>query len=194
MYFELPCAQNSDDFIQVSMYWSITTSETIMRKYFSQNLVFTNVYFGWVFATFVLNQSLVIIKVTGLHNGHGLRFIKHIVTILALWYFAHHYSDVTMGVLASQISGVSIACATICSGADQRNRQSFASLAFVGGIHRWHENPPVTYGKENFRLGRYIPVPPNFSSIKLSLKCKIWVQTSRTNLCHQIRKIQFSNL
>ena len=53
---------------------------------------------------------------------------------------------------------------------------------------------PVTYVKENFRFGRYIPVPPNFSSIKSSQKCKICVRTSRTNLCHQIRKIQFPNL
>ena len=42
-----------------------------------------------------------------------------------------------MNVLASQVTGVSIVCSTVCSGADQRKYQSSASLAFVGGIHRW---------------------------------------------------------
>ena len=50
----------------------------------------------------------------------------------------HHiyYSDVTMSrmsAMASQITGVSI----ICLDADQRKRQSSASLAFVKGFHRW---------------------------------------------------------
>ena len=38
--------------------------------------------------------------------------------------------------MASQISGVSIVCSTIYSGADQRIDQNSASLSFVGGIHR----------------------------------------------------------
>ena len=44
--------------------------------------------------------------------------------------------------MASQITGVSIVCSTICSGADQRNHQSSASLAFVRGIHRWPVDSP----------------------------------------------------
>ena len=47
-----------------------------------------------------------------------------------------HYSDVTMGTVASQITSITIVCATIYSGADQRKRQSSASLAFVRGIQR----------------------------------------------------------
>ena len=43
---------------------------------------------------------------------------------------------IIMSAIASQITGVSSVCATSCSGADQRKRQSFASLAFVRGIHR----------------------------------------------------------
>ena len=46
-----------------------------------------------------------------------------------------------MSAIASQITGVSIAYSTVCSGADQRKHQSPASLAFVRGIHRW----PVTW-------------------------------------------------
>ena len=41
---------------------------------------------------------------------------------------------------ASQITGVSMACSTVCSGADQSKHQSSASLAIYGG------NSPVTGG------------------------------------------------
>ena len=61
-------------------------------------------------------------------------------TCLALLYTPpteSHYSDVIISAIASQITGVSIVCSTVCSGADQRNHQSSASLAFVRGVHRW---------------------------------------------------------
>ena len=41
-----------------------------------------------------------------------------------------------MSAIASQITGVSIVCSTVCSGADKRKHQSSASPAFVRGIHR----------------------------------------------------------
>ena len=47
-----------------------------------------------------------------------------------------------MSAIASQITGVSIACSTIYSSATQRKHQSSASLAFVGGIHRRPEDSP----------------------------------------------------
>ena len=47
-----------------------------------------------------------------------------------------------MGAIESQITGVSIVCLTVCSGVDQRNHQSSASLAFVRGIHRWPVDSP----------------------------------------------------
>ena len=47
-----------------------------------------------------------------------------------------------MSAMASQITGVSIVCSTVGSCADQRKHQSFASLAFVQGIHRWPVNSP----------------------------------------------------
>ena len=47
-----------------------------------------------------------------------------------------------MSAKASQITGVSIVCWTVCSGADQRKHQSFASLAFMRGIHRWPVGSP----------------------------------------------------
>ena len=52
------------------------------------------------------------------------------------------YRGVIMGIIASQITGVSIVCSTVCSDADQRKNQSSASLAFVWGIHRWPVNSP----------------------------------------------------
>ena len=53
-----------------------------------------------------------------------------------------HYSDAIMGTMASQITGISIACSTVGSEADQRKHQSSASLAFVRGIHQWLMNSP----------------------------------------------------
>ena len=55
---------------------------------------------------------------------------------------AQHYNDVILSAMASQITGVSIVCSTVCSGTYQRKRQSSASLAFVTGIHRWPVNSP----------------------------------------------------
>ena len=51
------------------------------------------------------------------------------------------YSDIISAV-ATQLTGVSIIHSTVCSGAEQRMRQSSASLVFVMGIHRWPVNSP----------------------------------------------------
>ena len=48
-----------------------------------------------------------------------------------------HYCDVIIGAVASQITGASIICSTVCSGADQSEHQSSSSLAFARGINRW---------------------------------------------------------
>ena len=48
-----------------------------------------------------------------------------------------HYSDVIMSAMASQITGISIICWTVCSGVDHTIHQSSAPLASVRGIHRW---------------------------------------------------------
>ena len=53
-----------------------------------------------------------------------------------------HYNDVIMSAMASQITGVSIVCSSVGSGATQRKHLSSASLAFVWGIHRWPVNSP----------------------------------------------------
>ena len=47
-----------------------------------------------------------------------------------------HCCDIIMGVMASQITSLTIAYSTVYSGADQGKHQSPASLAFVLGIHQ----------------------------------------------------------
>ena len=48
-----------------------------------------------------------------------------------------HYNDVIMGMIASQITSLTIVYSTVYPDADQRKHQSSASLDFVRGIHRW---------------------------------------------------------
>ena len=49
----------------------------------------------------------------------------------------HHYNDVIMSAMASQITSLTVVYSTIYSGTDEINHQSSASMAFVG-------NSPVT--------------------------------------------------
>ena len=58
------------------------------------------------------------------------------------WVIIHHYSDVIIGAMASQITSLAIVYSNVNSGTDQRKHQSTASLAFVWGIHRWPVNSP----------------------------------------------------
>ena len=53
-----------------------------------------------------------------------------------------HNNDIIMSTIASQITSITIVYSTVYSGADQRNHQRFASLAFVWGIHRGPVNSP----------------------------------------------------
>ena len=54
----------------------------------------------------------------------------------------HHYCDVIMNTIASQITSLTIVYLTVNSGTDQTKHQSSASLAFVRGIHRRPVNSP----------------------------------------------------
>ena len=86
-----------------------------------------------------------------------------------------HYSDVIMSAMASQITIVSFVCSTVCSGADQRKHQSSASLAFMGGIHRWPENSlhkrPVTRKMFPFDDAIMYEIPWK------SLQCNVYLNT-----------------
>ena len=46
--------------------------------------------------------------------------------------FTHHYSDVIMSMMTSQITSVVIVCSTVNSDTDQRKNQSSMSMAFWG--------------------------------------------------------------
>ena len=52
------------------------------------------------------------------------------------------YSDIIISTPASRITGVAIVYRNFSLGADQREYQSSASLAYMRGIHRWPVNPP----------------------------------------------------
>ena len=52
-----------------------------------------------------------------------------------------YYNDALMDTTASKITRMTIVYSTVYSGADER-KQSFASLAFVRGIHRGPVNSP----------------------------------------------------
>ena len=53
-----------------------------------------------------------------------------------LVYRIHHYNDVIMSTMASQITSLTLVYSTVYSDADQRKHHSSTSLAFVRGIHR----------------------------------------------------------
>ena len=48
-----------------------------------------------------------------------------------------YYCDIIMGVIAPQITSLTIVYSTVYSGTNGRKHQSSATLAFVRGIHRW---------------------------------------------------------
>ena len=80
--------------------------------------------------------------------SHSLQTWSAVITSRVYHKLGFHYSDVTMSIMASQITGISIVCSNVCSGAHQRNHESFASLAFVRGIQWWpvdsHHKEPVS--------------------------------------------------
>ena len=59
------------------------------------------------------------------------------VNIYQVGLISCHCIDVIMSGMASWIISVTIVGLTVCSGADERKHQSFASLAFVRGSHQW---------------------------------------------------------
>ena len=114
-----------------------------------------------------------------------------------------------MSSMASQITSVSIVCSTLCSGADQRRYQSSASLAFVGGIHRWPLNSshtgPVTrifsicwlYLKYNFHSAAlliYTCADPPTSSWLLQMSWhRLFTKTSASTKLTHLSSLRWMN-
>ena len=72
-------------------------------------------------------------------------FVNLVLTIHNICPMAYqwgHYNDVIMGVIASEITSLTIVYSIVYSDADQRKHQSSVSLAFVRGIHRGPVNTP----------------------------------------------------
>ena len=67
---------------------------------------------------------------------------RYLVSTRTFYCLDHHYGDVIMDAIASQITSLTIVYSTVYSDADQRKHQSSASLAFVQGIHRGRLNSP----------------------------------------------------
>ena len=73
------------------------------------------------------------IRISDRHYTDVRKFaIQFWIPTIPIW----HYIDVIMGAMASQITSLAIVYSTVYSDVDQRKHQSFASLAFVWGIHR----------------------------------------------------------
>ena len=53
-----------------------------------------------------------------------------------------HYSNVIMSAMASQITGVSMVCSTVCPGAGQKKTSKLRVTGLLGGIHRRPVNSP----------------------------------------------------
>ena len=86
----------------------------------------------------------------------------------------HHYIDVIMTTMASQITSLTVVDSTVYSDADQRKHQSSAPLAFVWGIHggRWIPHTKGQLRVKCFHLMtsscvRYKPILFWFASLTL---------------------------
>ena len=81
----------------------------------------------------MLGLELTNVSKRRLRSSFYIRSLSEIIT---------HYNNVIMGAIASQITSLPIVYSIVYSDADQRKRQSSASLAFVRGIHRGPVNSP----------------------------------------------------
>ena len=106
-------------------------------------------------------------------------------------FIIRHYSDVTMGAVASQITSLTIVYSTVYSDADQRKYQSPASQAFVSGNSPGTGEFPAQMASnvENIsvwwrRHGTYLVENGRFSQFLISHIRKIAIPYSTSNLVH----------
>ena len=92
----------------------------------------------------VLLSLLHYIETNHVHGSHCVAFCYHVTYLEDLP--TPHYSDAIIKAKVSQITGFSTVWLTVCSAADQRSHQSFASLTVVMGnpSDRWI---PLTKGQ-----------------------------------------------
>ena len=69
-------------------------------------------------------------------------YSSNAVKLMWLFSFPLHFCDAIMSAMASPITSLAIVYSAVHSDADKRNHQSYVSLAFVRGTHRWPVNSP----------------------------------------------------
>ena len=107
-----------------------------------------------------------------------------------------HYNDVIMGVIASQITSLTIIYSTVYSDADQRKHQSSASLAFVRGIHWWLVNSPhkgpVTQKMFPFDDVIVVGTVCTYAVyVCIDLECFLWMQLVSYHITTQLLAIKW---
>ena len=85
-----------------------------------------------------------------------------------------HYSDIIMGMMASQITSPTIVNSTVYLGADQRKQQSSVSLAFVQGTHRWPVNSPHK-GPVTQKMFPFDDVIISYSTDNITVNILLWI-------------------
>ena len=107
------------------IYWNVTTRPWQMHRYFRKCDVVWNMLFNIVNTSGNLRHVWMYVTVF----ADGLLHVR----CKCICRHGDHYSDVIMGVMASQMTSLTSVYSTVYSGADQRKHQSSASLAFVRG-------------------------------------------------------------
>ena len=109
---------------------------------------------------------------------------------IAPWFIKEtlHYSDVIMGAMASQITSRTIVYSTVYSGADQRKRQSSASLAFVRRIHRGPVNSPHKWAVTR-KLVPFDDVIMSRYTRYTYLTDSNWMSLVKCNLCSSTKNV-----
>ena len=101
-------------------------------------------------------------------------------------FLIHHYSDVIMTWIASQITSLTIVCSIVYSDADQRKHQSSASLAFVRGIHRGPVNSPHKWPvtRKMFPFGDVIMISETIYILSNKHCCVLFMSYPYTKFCN----------
>ena len=85
-----------------------------------------------------------------------------------------HYSDVIMGMMASQITRLTTVYSTVYSGTDQRKHQSSVSPVFVRGIHRWPLNSPHKWPVTRKMFPFYDVIMGNWNHLRRVTRATAW--------------------
>ena len=158
---------------------------TSLQAYF----VRVNVQLKWVIG------DILLLSPTTQPNPHSANLLNPIIRMIIhtihafcdlLWLLAvgRHYGDVKMGMIASQITSLTIVYSTVYSDAVQRKHQCSASLAFVWGIHPWPVNSPHKWPvtRKMFPFDGVIMATDCACALASEATLKIWLMNDRNPL------------